>query len=97
MTHDLIERERPLAICPVLACRRSGTCRNHEAGLACHRTHESLDDFRDRLAAKLWRIAVASGADPARLAGDCPLDDDVVEQRLAAFKRALEQRERELA
>ena len=97
MTHDLIERERPLAICPLLACRRSGSCRNHQAGLACHRTHESLDQFRDRLAAKLWRIARVSGADPARLAGDRPMDDEVVEQRLAALKRALEQRERELA
>jgi hypothetical protein len=56
MTLEWIEREEPLALCPKAWCRRAGACRNAGTATPCLRTHEDMDDFRNRLADKLDAI-----------------------------------------
>lgn len=52
-----MERERPLARCPVLRCRRSGQCLHALSGTKpCRRTHLTGDEARHELADKLDRM-----------------------------------------
>ncbi|WP_421695528.1 hypothetical protein [Aestuariivirga sp.] len=52
-----IEREAPLARCPLNSCRRSGTCSHQESPTPCRRTHETKDAARNALADKIARLA----------------------------------------
>lgn len=52
-----IEREAPLAACPLRSCRRDGVCRHASDRDPCRRLHQTKDEMRYELAAKLERIA----------------------------------------
>jgi hypothetical protein len=52
-----IEREAPLAVCPLIACRRDGRCRHSTDRDPCRRLHETKDEARYALAAKLEAFA----------------------------------------
>ena len=88
--NDMMARERPLARCPDLACRRAGVCRQELIGAPCLRTHEPADDWRDRLSNYLEREVKK-----ARVRGDTPLTGFAFELALARFKAGLEERDRE--
>ena len=51
-----IEREAPLARCPLGACRRSGICSHQDTPTPCRRTHETKDAARNALADKIERL-----------------------------------------
>ncbi len=51
-----IEREEPLEACPLRACRRDGTCRHSTDRDPCRRLHQTQEQMRYELAAKLQRI-----------------------------------------
>jgi len=51
-----IEREAPLARCPMPECRRSGTCHHSTDSDPCRRLHESRAAFYTKLARKIDRI-----------------------------------------
>ena len=53
-----MEREAPLARCPLPACRRSGTCRHNTPTDPCRRTHQTRDALYNSIADKLDRMAV---------------------------------------
>ncbi|HRX36677.1 MAG TPA: hypothetical protein P5337_09780 [Aestuariivirga sp.] len=80
-------RARPLAACPDFNCRRGGACLHALLGVACLRTHESEDDARDQLAAKL--DAIGAGRRPV----GPPAEGYALELRLADIKRWLEAEE----
>lgn len=48
-----IEREAPLARCPLKSCRRDNTCRHSTDRDPCRRLHETKDAMRIKLAAKI--------------------------------------------
>ena len=52
-----IEREAPLAACPLRSCRRDGVCRHSTDRDPCRRLHETKDAARYKLAAKLEAFA----------------------------------------
>jgi len=83
----MIERARPLAICPDATCRRGGVCLLAPIGVPCLRTHESEDAARFRLAAKL--DAIGAGRRPP----GPPAEGYALELRLAEIKRWLEAEE----
>ena len=97
MDPAFIARERVLKTCPDRRCRRSRQCRAAVSGTPCARTHEHVEAMRHRLATLLERLARDR---PRDLAALDPADPDYAykrDLRLAAFKRALERREREMA
>jgi len=55
-----IEREAPLARCPLNACRRGGACRHTTDQDPCRRLHETKDALRIKLANKFARRAKAA-------------------------------------
>ena len=48
-----IEREAPLARCPLKACRRDKTCHHSTGRDPCRRLHETKDEMRYKLARKI--------------------------------------------
>jgi hypothetical protein len=48
-----VEREEPLAMCPLAACRRNGICHHTTDRSPCRRLHEPRDDVYDRISAKI--------------------------------------------
>jgi hypothetical protein len=60
-----IEREAPLDQCPLAACRRSKTCHYPTDRNPCRRLHETKEEMRMELAAKLEALtAEARRRDP---------------------------------
>jgi hypothetical protein len=60
-----VEREAPLARCPLNSCRRTGTCTHSTETDPCRRLHETRDALYIRLAGKLRRMAAeAERRDP---------------------------------
>ena len=51
-----VRREAPLAVCPLPACRRSGTCRHNTAADPCRRLFETQAHFYTQLARKIQRL-----------------------------------------
>jgi hypothetical protein len=50
------EREAPLTRCPLIQCRRSGTCLHSTQEDACRRHFMTQDEFYTKLAFKIDRI-----------------------------------------
>ena len=61
---DWIERDDPPARCPLPACRRSGTCHHSTDQDPCRRLHQSRDECRNALAARIERLTRAQRAKP---------------------------------
>ena len=51
-----VRREAPLAVCPLPACRRSGTCRFGTEADPCRRLYETQGHFYTQLARKIERL-----------------------------------------
>lgn len=89
MNYQFSERDAVLAVCPILFCRRSGLCRNAGAEVPCVKTHQSADEARDELSAKLRRLYLTHGGDPAKL--DKPVRYTLeIDEKMGQLKRALQ-------
>lgn len=89
-----MEREAPLARCPLPACRRSGTCHHSTDQDPCRRLHETRSQAYNKLAMKLERMAKeAAAADPEGKHRAEPGTPEF-EQRLKILYDALRERDR---
>lgn len=93
MTLEWTLREEPLEICPEAWCRRAGACRNAGTFTPCLRTHEDMDDLRNRLADTLDQMTRELDATRGYELPPCsPYELDL---KLAVLKQALEEVDRE--
>lgn len=84
-----IEREAPLAACPLRSCRRDGVCRHPTDRDPCRRLHETKDEARYKLAAKLEAFTREAMARDPEGKHRVPEGSPEHERRMAFLKKLL--------
>jgi len=89
-TRAWVERP-PLERCPLVPCRRSGTCRHNTPTDPCRRTHQTRDALYNSIADKLDRMTAEARRRDPEGRNFAPEGSPEFERRLSALYRAFRQ------